>query len=203
MQLSTSFMSAVIGILAALAYIAAPFLQEEKKALAARIISELLFALMFLYVGHLAGISYYLFLALSALFEKQIEHNRIFSFIYGIIACAVTLFLNNSGTSGIFLACSLVLIFLHLDENKYMSFSSYLDILTSVILLAYCLHAGAWAGVVFSLLLLASAIAGMVSAVKLTRAGGMKAAAAEDRAYHKQQEQKKQDRKAKKSAKKI
>lgn len=203
MNLSTPMMSLILGLIGTIAYIAAPFLGEEKKAVIARVISEVLFAMMFLYLGHLAGISYCLFLALSIVVEKQIEHNRIFSFLYGIVACAATLFLNNSGTVGVLLALSLILIFLHLDEKKMMTFSSYIDILTSVILLTYCVNVKAWGGVVFAVLLLISAIAGMVSAVKLTRAGGMKAVAAENRAYQRQQAEKKQERTSKKKAKKI
>ena len=86
MELSVSFMSNVIGILALLLYMCAPFLHDAKRAFYARLLSELLFGMMFFYIGCLAGTVYYVFMILSGLFEKQIEHNAIHTLRLGILS---------------------------------------------------------------------------------------------------------------------
>lgn len=186
-HMTSSFMSMVIGAIAVVLYLLAPFLEDEKQALRFRILSEVLFALMFFYIGTLAGVSYYGFMALSALFQKKIETSRTFGLAYGIIACAVTAYLNNTGLQGYLLAGSLILVFLKLDEDEMLTFTSYVDFLTALILMTYSFSVKAWVSFGFAILLMVIAAAGMVSAVKLQRGGGLRAAAAEQRAYEKKQ----------------
>lgn len=184
MHLSITFMSNVLGVIALLMYIAAPFFSDTKKALIYRLISELLFGLMFFYIGCLAGVAYYACLAISALLEKQIENNKIISIIYGIIACVVTFIVNNNGLAGQLLALSLLLIYLPINENKMMATASFIDVVTSLVLLYYCIYVKSIVGIIFAILLLISAGAGLFSAMRLIKGGGLKAAAAEDELYN-------------------
>lgn len=200
--MSNAFMGSVIGIAAALLYFAAPFFSDEKRALQSRILGEILMALMFFYLSCFPGTVYFGFLALSAAFEKKIEENKWFSLIYGIIGAVITILFNNNGVPGIVLGLSLVLVFLHSDEQKQLTFTSYLEALTSFILLYYCLSQKAWVGLVFSIILFIAAIAGMVSSIRLLRAGGYEAAAREERQYQAEQAKKREERKNKKAAKK-
>jgi|GEM_PF-3352089 len=169
--LSNDFMSGVFGALGIVLYIVAPFLSDEKKALQFRLFSEALFALMFFYISAFAGVSYYIFMLASILIQKQIETNWLVSLIYGSIACGVTILFNNAGNPGIFLAGSLILVFLKFDEKKLMSFTSYIDFLTSLILGAYSFKVHAWVSFIFSILLILVAVAGIISAVKIRRSG--------------------------------
>lgn len=201
--MTNAFMGSIIGIFAALLYFAAPFFNETKRALQARVLGEVLMALMFFYLSCFPGTVYFLWLALSALFEKKIEGNRWFSLIYGILGAVVVIIFNNNGIAGIALGLSLIAVYLHSNEKKQLTFSSYLEVLTSLILTYYCLAQKAWVGFVFSLLLLAAAIAGMVSSVRLLRAGGYEAAAREEQEYQKKQKEKHDQRKSRKSVKKM
>ena len=200
--MTSSFMSMVIGAIAVVLYILAPFLDDGKQALRFRVLSEVLFALMFFYIGTLAGVSYYGFMALSALFQKRIETNRTFGLVYGILACAVTAYLNNTGIQGYLLAASLILVFLKLDEDQMLTFTSYVDFLTALILMTYSFSVKAWVSFGFAILLMVIAAAGMISAVKLQRGGGLRAAAAEQRAWEKKQEEAKPGKKHGKGKKK-
>jgi hypothetical protein len=200
--MTNGFMGGILGAIGAMFYFAAPFQKEEKRALAARLIAEGLMALMFLYLYAWAGISYCVALAVSAVFEKKIEKNAKFSLAYGIIGAAVTCIVNNAGLSGYVLGLSLILVFLHLDDEKFMMTSSYIDVLNPLMLAWYSLRVKAWVGLVFALLLMAIAIAGMYSSLRLSRAGGMDAARAEEIQYQKKQaEKKKQNQNAKKAKK--
>lgn len=201
--MSNAFMGSVIGIAAALLYFSAPFFSDEKRALQARLFGEVLMALMFFYLSCWPGTAYFLWLALSALFEKKIEGNKWFSLIYGAIGTVVVLLLNNNGIPGIALGLSLILVYLHSDEKKQLTFSSYLEVLTSLILTYYCLYTKAWVGFIFSIVLLAASIAGMISSIRLLRAGGYDAVIREEKEYQAKQTAKREQRKAKKSAKKL
>lgn len=169
----------MISIPAILLYFAAPFLNNERMALIFRILSEVFCAMVFLSYGYLAGVCYYGFLVLSVLFEKQIEQNHMFSLVFGIIAAAVTIALNNSGIAGIVLGASLIVVFLHVDEEKMLMTSSYLEVLTSLILAWYCMDAKITVMTVFAVILLIFAIVGMISSITLSRKGGMAAVRAE------------------------
>lgn len=195
MNLSVGFMSSVLGGIGVIAYLAAPFLEENKKAFYARLLSQAFFGLMFFYIGCLAGVSYYAFLLLSGLFQKQIEHNKIVSIVYGMIAMAVTFFVNNTGYSGIVLAVSLFLIFLPINEDTMLTTTSYIDVLTSLALAYYSLNVKAWVSLVFAIILLLIAVAGLVSNIKLSRAGGLKAVEREEMEYQRQKAQNKKNRK--------
>lgn len=201
--MTNAFMGSIIGIFAALLYFAAPFMSDAKRALHARVLGEVLMALMFFYLSCFPGTVYFLWLALSALFEKKIEENRWFSLVYGIAGAVIVIVFNNNGAAGIALGLSLIAVYFHSDEKKQLTFSSYLEVLTSLILTYYCLYQKAWVGFVFSLLLLAAAIAGMVSSIRLLRAGGYEAAAKEEQEYQKKLKEKHDQRKSRKSAKKI
>ncbi len=190
MGLSTTFMSYVLGVLGMLMYFSAPFLSETKKALHLRLAGEVFLGLMYLYQGHLAGLAYYVLLAVSVLVEKQIEKNRWFSLGYGVLACGVTCFLNNNGIPGYVLAASLVLVFLHIDDQKMMTFSSYLEAITALAVLYYSISVKVWVGVIFAVLLLLMGIASLVSAVKIARSGGMEAVLREEREYQKRNQKK-------------
>ncbi len=191
MDLSTTAMSYILGVIGILMYFFAPFMSDSKKALSLRIGGEVFIGLMYLYQGHLAGISYYLLLAFAALFEKQIEKNQWFSLGYGIVACIITCFVNNNGIPGYVLAVSLVVVFLHIDDEKRMTFSSYLEALTALAVLYYSLSVRVWVGVIFAVFLLLLGIASLVSAVKISRSGGMEAVIREEREYQKKQNKKK------------
>lgn len=195
MELSVTFMSYVLGAIGVLLYLVAPFLDENKKAFYARLLSQFFLGLMFFYIGCLAGASYYAVLLLSGLLQKQIEHNKIVSIVYGIVGMVVTLLLNNTGISGIVLAISLVLVFLPIAENKMLTTTSYIDILTSLALAYYSLSVKAWVSLGFSVVLLLLAIAGLVSNIQLARAGGLEAAKLENDAYMNKKKANKKQRK--------
>ena len=197
MELSVSFMSNVIGILAILLYMSAPFFHDGKKAFYARLLSELLFGLMFFYIGCLAGVGYYLFMILSGLFENQIEHHSVFSFLFGVAGCGTVIFINNNGMAGIILGISLILVFIHINDQKMLTTSAFMDVLTAMALLYYSISVRSIAGIVFAVLLVIIAMAG------LFKGGGLEAAAAEDALYRKQQEKKKQERKSAARSKQI
>ena len=203
MELSVSFMSNVIGILAILLYMSAPFFHDGKKAFYARLISELLFGLMFFYIGCLAGVGYYLFMILSGLFENQIEHHSVFSFLFGVAGCGTVIFINNNGMAGIILGISLILVFIHINDQKMLTTSAFMDVLTAMALLYYSISVRSIAGIVFAVLLVIIAMAGLFSAVRLVKGGGLEAAAAEDALYRKQQEKKKKERKSAARSKQI
>ncbi len=169
----------MIGVPAILLYFAAPFLNNERMALIFRILSEAFCAMVFLSYGYLAGVSYYAFLVLSALCEKKIEQNHMFSLGFGILAAALTIALNNSGIPGIVLGLSLILVFLHVDDEKMLMTSSYLEVLTALILSWYCLDAKITVMTVFAGILLVFAMIGMISSIKLSRKGGMASVRAE------------------------
>ena len=188
--MSNAFMGGIIGAFGAAFYFIAPFMSDEKRAFQFRLISEVLLGIMFFYTGHLAGTAYYGVLALSGLFEKQIEGNRWFSLGYGIAGAVLTFILNNDGNAGIWLALSLVLVFFHLDENKMLTFDAYADALGDLVVLGYSLRTRVWVGFIFALLLLIIAISGLVSSIRISRSGGLKAVAAEQRAYEKKQKEK-------------
>lgn len=116
---------------------------------------------------------------LSVLFEKKIEQNHRFSLLFGILAAAVTIAVNNSGVTGIVLGLSLILVFLHVDEEKMLMTSSYLEVLTALILAWYCMDAKITVMTVFAVILLIFAIVGMISSITLSRKGGMAAVRAE------------------------
>ena len=191
MELSTTFMSNVLGAIGIVLYLVAPFLEDNKRAFYARLLSQFFLGLMFFYIGCLAGVSYYVVLLLSGLLQKQIEQNKTISIVYGIIGMLVTIFLNNTGTSGIILAISIVLIFLPIEENKMLMTTSYIDILTTLALAYYSISVKAWASLIFSILLLLVSIAGLVSNIQLARAGGLKAAQLENLEYQKKMAKKK------------
>lgn len=203
MELSVTFMSNVIGIIAILLYISAPFFHEAKKALYARLLSELLFGMMFFYIGCIAGVVYYSFMILSALFEKQIEHNSIFSLIYGVAGCGTVIFFNNNGIPGIILGISMILVFVHIDDQKMLTTSAFTDVLTALALLYYSISVRSITGIVFAVILVLIAGAGLFSAVRLVKGGGLKAAAAEEALYQKQQQKKRQERKSASRTKQI
>lgn len=194
--MSSAWMAGILAAFGALSYLAAPFLGEEKKALRFRLIGEGLLGLSFLYEGNLTGLVYYGFLVLSAVFEKQIETKKWFSLVYGSIAAAVTLFINNNGTPGIVLALSLIIVFVRVDEEKQMMTAGYLDALSALALLYYAMRVKAWVVTGLAVLLLVTAIAGLISSVKLARAGGMEAAA-----YQKQKAAQQNHKKKKKNKK--
>lgn len=203
MELSVEFMSNIIGALGIVLYMAAPFLSETKKALYARLAGEGLLGLMFFYIGALPGVSYYLFMIISALFEKRIEGNKVFSFIFGIIACIVTLFINNCGVPGIILALSLIPVYFHVNEQKMLTTAAFMDVITSVALLYFSYSLHSISGTVFAAILFLIAMAGLFSAVRLAKGGGLQAAAAEEALYQKKQAKKRNEVKSAKSAKKI
>lgn len=116
---------------------------------------------------------------LSVLFEKKIEQNHTFSLLFGILAAAITIAVNNSGVMGIVLGLSLILVFLHVDEEKMLMTSSYLEVLTALILAWYCMDAKITVMTVFAVILLVFAIVGMISSITLSRKGGMAAVRAE------------------------
>lgn len=190
MELSVSFMSNVIGLLAILLYIAAPFLHEEKRAFYARILAEGLFALMFFYIGCLAGTIYYLVLMISAIFEKQIEKNHVFAMIYGIAGCILVWALNNNAIPGRVLAVSMILIFLPIDEQKMLTTTSFIDVITAIVLLYYTISVRSISGIIFAILLLIAAFSGLYSAVRLAKGGGLQAAAAEEELYRRDKAEK-------------
>lgn len=197
MYLSTSFMSNVIGVIAIFAYIAAPFLENPKKALIYRIVSELLLALMFFYIGCLAGVAYCVALALSFVLEKQIESNKVISIIYGIIACIIVLLINNNGFAGKILGISLLLVYSPINEEKMLTTSSFIDVVTSLALLYYSISVRSLSAIIFSVLLFIVAIAGLFSAARLVKGGGLKAAAAENELYNRQHKNNKKSSKKK------
>lgn len=198
MELSVTFMSNVIGALAIIAYIAAPFLSDAKKALYIRVLAEGLFALMFFYIGCLAGTVYYAILMISAIFEKQIEKNKIFSLVYGILGCALVIILNNNGMQGMILALSLILIFTPIDEQKMLTTTSFIDVITSVILLYYSISVKSISGIIFAILLIVVAFSGLYSAVRLVKGGGLQAAAAEEELYQRNKTKRTSQKKIKK-----
>lgn len=203
MELSVSFMSNVIGIFAILLYMSAPFFNDGKRAFYARLLSELMFGLMFFYIGCLAGVVYYLFMILSGLFEKQIEHNSIFSLLFGVAGCGTVLFFNNNGIAGMILGVSMILVFIHMNDQKMMTTSAFIDVLTALALLYYSISVRSVTGIVFAVILVIIAMAGLFSAVRLVKGGGLKAAAAEEALYQKQKQKKKQERKSASKAKQI
>ena len=113
------------------------------------------------------------------LFEKKIEQNHTFSLLFGILAAAITIAVNNSGVMGIVLGLSLILVFLHVDEEKRLMTSSYLEVLTALILAWYCIDAKITVMTVFAVILLVFAIVGMISSITLSRKGGMAVVRAE------------------------
>lgn len=203
MELSISAMSNILGAMAIVAYFAAPFLQEAKKALIVRIIAEGFFALMFFYIGCLAGTVYSIVLMLSAIFEKQIEKNKIFSLIYGILGCILVIILNNNKIPGIILGLSLILIFFPIDEQKMLTTTSFIDVITSVVLLYYTISIRSISGIIFSVLLLIIAFSGLYSAIRLVKGGGLQAAAAEEELYQREKARKSELNKNRKKSKKI
>lgn len=203
MELSVSFMSNVIGIFAILLYMSAPFFNDGKRAFYARLLSELMFGLMFFYIGCLAGVVYYLFMILSGLFEKQIEHHSIFSLLFGVAGCGTVLFFNNNGIAGMILGVSMILVFIHMNDQKMMTTSAFIDVLTALALLYYSISVRTVTGIVFAVILVIIAMAGLFSAVRLVKGGGLEAAAAEEALYQKQQQKKKQERKSASKAKQI
>lgn len=203
MELSVQFMSNVIGALGIALYMAAPFLSDEKRALYARLIAEGLLGLMFFYIGALPGVSYYFFLILSALFEKKIENNKVFSLLFGIVGCVVTILLNNCGIAGIILGVSLILVYFHVNEQKMLTTAAFIDVITSFALLYFSYSLRSVAGTVFAVLLFLIAMIGLFSAVRLAKGGGLKAAAAEEALYQRRQAKKRQKLKSTKSTKKI
>lgn len=203
MELSVEFMSNIIGALGIILYMAAPFLSETKKALYARLAGETLMGLMFFYIGALPGVSYYLFMIISALFEKRIESNRVFSLIFGIIACMVTVLINNCDVPGIILALSLIPVYFHVNEQKMLTTAAFMDVITSVALLYFSYSLHSIAGTVFAAVLFIIAMAGLFSAVRLAKGGGLQAAAAEEALYQKKQAKKRNEVKSAKSAKKF
>lgn len=203
MELSVEFMSNIIGALGIVLYMAAPFLSESKKALYARLGGEGLMGLMFFYIGALPGVSYYLFMIISALFEKKIESNKVFSLVFGIVACAMTVFINNCGVPGMILGLSLIPVYFHVNEQKMLTTAAFMDVITSVALLyfSYSLHSIAGTG--FAAVLFLIAMAGLFSAVRLAKGGGLQAAAAEEALYQRQHAKKRNEMKSAKSAKKL
>lgn len=183
MYLSVRFMSNVIGALGIIMYIAAPFFADSKKALIYRILGELLLGLMFFYIGCLAGVGYYIALAISILLEKQIEKNKIVSLCFGIVSCVAVMVINNNGIAGRILALSLLLIYFPIDENKMLTTSSFIDVITAVILLYYSINVKSISSIIFALILFIIAIAGLFSSIRLAKAGGLQAAAAEEQLY--------------------
>ena len=147
---------------------------------------------MFFYIGCLAGVGYYLFMILSGLFENQIEHHSVFSFLFGVAGCGTVIFINNNGMAGIILGLSLILVFIHINDQKMLTTSAFMDVLTAMALLYYSISVRSIAGIVFAVLLVIIAMAGLFSAVRLVKGGGLEAAAAEDALYRKQQEKKKE-----------
>lgn len=203
MELSVQFMSNVIGALGIVLYMAAPFLSETKKALYARLIGEGLMGLMFFYIGALPGVTYYFFMILSALFEKKIESSRIFSLGFGVIACAATILMNNCGIPGIVLGLSLIPVYFHINEQKMLTTAAFMDVITSLSLLYFSISLHCIAGTVFAAVLFIIAMAGLFSAVRLAKGGGLQAAAAEEVLYQKKMEKKRNEVKSAKSAKKL
>lgn len=112
-----------------------------------------------------------------------------------MIAMAVTFFVNNTGYSGIVLAVSLFLIFLPINEDTMLTTTSYIDVLTSLALAYYSLNVKAWVSLVFAIILLLIAVAGLVSNIKLSRAGGLKAVEREEMEYQRKKAQNKKNRK--------
>ncbi len=191
MELSVTVMGYVFGIGGILLYIFAPFLSDAKRAVMFRVGAEILFALMFFYLSHFAGVVYALMMAVSALLQKQIETNKWVSVAFGILSCIATGLFNNDGIPGYVLAVSLIFVFLPLDEKKMMTFTSYVDGLVALALMYYSLSFRIWPSFVFALFLMISAIAGIVAAVRLHRAGGMQAAYREEMEYQASQNKKK------------
>ena len=103
------------------------------------------------------------------LFEKKIEQYHTFSLLFGILVAAVTIAVNNSRVTGIVLGLSLILVFLHVDEEKMLMTSSYLEVLTALILAWYCMDAKITVMTVFAVILLIFAIVGMISSITLSR----------------------------------
>ncbi|MGM9941203.1 MAG: hypothetical protein ACI32N_04345 [Bulleidia sp.] len=196
-------MSNILGIFGILLYMSAPFFSDTKRAFYARLLGELMFGLMFFYIGCLAGVVYYLVMIVSAVFEKQIEHNRIFSFVFGLAGCAAVILLNNNGTPGIILGLSLILIYLHVDEQKMLTTSAFMDVATAVILLYYSISVSSIAAIVFAVIMIVIAMAGLFSAVRLVKGGGLQAAAAEEELYQRSRQTNRNRIKAGKKAKTI
>lgn len=167
--MSIYFMSDILALLGILGYLAAPFFPEEKKALQCRIGSELLLGLSFLYIGHIAGVIYFGLLALYVVIEKKIENNAYISLCFGIFGCICINLFNNSSIAGNILSLSFLLMFIHVNENKYMLFHAYLDCLGSLLLMYYCLALGAWVQLVFAVILGVFALVGLISSIKLKR----------------------------------
>lgn len=201
MDLSVGFMSSVLGGIGIVAYMAAPFLEDNKKAWYARLISQFFLGLMFFYIGCLAGVSYYAVLLLSALFQKQIECNKRIGFAYGIFGMIVTLVLNNNGIPGVVLAASIILLFLPVDEERMLTTTAYVDVVSALALAYYSISVRCWVSLIFSVLLLIIAVAGLVSNIQLARAGGLSAARKEEMQYQKAQKEKREAKK--KNPKKV
>lgn len=203
MELSVSFMSNVLGIFGILLYMSAPFFSDVKRAFYARLLGELMFGLMFFYIGCLAGAVYYLVMIVSGIFEKQIENNRIFSLIFGIAGCIAVIILNNNGMPGIMLGLSLILIYFHVDEQKMLTTSAFMDVVTAVILLYYSVSVSSITAIVFAVIMLLIAMAGLFSAVRLVKGGGLQAAAAEEELYQRSRAKNRNQIRSGKKAKNI
>ena len=105
--------------------------------------------------------------------------------------------------AGIILGISLILVFIHINDQKMLTTSAFMDVLTAMALLYYSISVRSIAGIVFAVLLVIIAMAGLFSAVRLVKGGGLEAAAAEDALYRKQQEKKKKERKSAARSKQI
>lgn len=178
-------MSGVIAFLAAGMYFSAPFLTDAKKAFRLRVGSEALFAVSFVYFFAFSGIAYYALLTISALMESKIENDKLFARIFGLIGMVLIGLANEAGRQGYMLAVSFGILFLHLDERKWMVTNAYIDALSALLLAWYCLSVRAWVQMSFAVLLLLIAIAHIYSVLRLQRAGGLEAAASEEQRYQK------------------
>ena len=168
--MTNSFMSSVIAFLAAGMYFAAPFLADTKKALHLRLGSEFLFAVSFLYFFAFSGIVYYALLTMSTLMAAKLEHNKLFSRVFGLIGTLLILLANEAGQAGYMLAVSFGILFLHLDDHRWMVTNAYIDALSALLLARYCLSVHAWMQMIFAVLLLLTAIMHIYSALQLQRA---------------------------------
>ena len=115
----------------------------------------------------------------------------------------LSFFFNNNGIPGIILGISMILVFVHIDDQKMLTTSAFTDVMTALALLYYSISVRSITGIVFAVILVLIAGAGLFSAVRLVKGGGLKAAAAEEALYQKQQQKKRQEKKSASRTKQI
>ena len=97
----------------------------------------------------------------------------------------------------------MILVFVHIDDQKMLTTSAFTDVMTALALLYYSISVRSITGIVFAVILVLIAGAGLFSAVRLVKGGGLKAAAAEEALYQKQQQKKRQEKKSASRTKQI